>query len=64
LIKTRLTKLRKSQAKAAKEIGVGNMTMSRYYNGKSLPRKDKIPLIANSLDVDVKILEEILNYKS
>ena len=52
-IKERRTKVNISQKQLAKMVGVSQQAIAKWECGKSLPRSDKLPIVAKALSCSV-----------
>lgn len=52
LLRARRVELGLEQAELAKLVGVSQQTVSRWERGEALPRRGRIELLANALDVE------------
>lgn len=61
-IRLRREELGLDQSELARRLGVGQQTVSRWETGTGLPRRDRLPQLADSLELDAGQLLRLAGY--
>lgn len=61
-VKIRREELRLDQAELARQVGVGQQTVSRWEAGLAMPRPERLPALAEALGLDSAYVHRMAGY--
>lgn len=61
-VKVRREELGLEQAELGRRVGVGQQTVSRWETGRSVPKPDRLPVLAEVLGLDAEYVHRMAGY--
>jgi transcriptional regulator with XRE-family HTH domain len=61
-VKIRREELRLDQLELGRRVGVGQQTVSRWETGQSMPKANRLPVLAEVLELDSEYLHRMAGY--
>lgn len=61
-VKIRREELRLDQLELGRRVGVGQQTVSRWETGAAIPKRDRLPVLAQVLSLDAEYVHRLAGY--